>query len=241
MIFFNSAEPLFRIKQRALDIQDLKGLFHIHWRIGSRTLIAAHYTRIDQIFMIWAVVAALIFMTAQFSPLSWATQAPLWTALTLGASCLMGVWSWYWTGVERLRWLLWLWAAVLLTGVGLTDFSIYTHWGIIMGHLCPLWLLLCAIGYALTGIGLQSRSLLLMASIHLGGIPLLSLTGSMQFLVTGLVMASTLAVLGEYQWDMRLPIAFANLTPEEQHFNQQQHQGRQRERLLVKSGHCSGC
>jgi hypothetical protein len=241
MIFFNSAEPLFRSKQRALDVQDLRGLIHFRWKVGARTLSSAHYTRIDQIFMIWAVVSALIFITAQFSPLSWTTQAPLWTALTLGASCLMGVWSWYWTGVERLRWLLWLWAAVLLTGVGLTDFSIYNHWGIVMGHLCHLWLLLCAIGYALTGIGLQSRSLLLMAFIHLSGIPLLSLAGAMQFLVTGLVMASTLVVLGEYQWDMRSPIAFANLTPEEQHFNQKQYQGRQREHLLAESGHYSGC
>jgi hypothetical protein len=239
MTFFNSAEPLFRIKQRELDIQDLKGILHFYWKIGSRILVSAHYTRIDQIFMLWAVVAALIFITAQFSPLPWTTQAPLWTALTLGASGLMSLWSWYWTGVERLRWLLWLWAAVLLFGVGLTDFSIYARVGMIMGHLCPLWLFLCSIGYILTGIGLQSRSLLLIALIHLSGIPLLSLAISLQFLVTGLVMASTLLVLGEYQWDMRLPTAFANLTLEEQHFNQQQHQLRHIDKLQdSKRHHC---
>lgn len=239
MPFLNSADPLFRAKQRALDIQDLQGILHLNWKVGSRTLILAHYTRIDQIFMLWAGVAALIFMTAQLSPLSWTMQSFIWTLLTFAAAILMGLWSWYWTGVERLRWLLWLWATVLLTGVGLTDFSIYTYWGMVMGHLCHLWLFLCAIGYVLTGIGLQSRSLLLMAVIHLGGIPLLSLAGSLQFLVTGLVMASTLAVLGEYQWDMRSPIAFSTLTPEEQHFNQQQQQLRQRENLpLAESGHC---
>jgi hypothetical protein len=227
MTFFNSAEPLFRPKQNALDIQDLRGVINLHVRVGSRTFIHAHYTRIDQIFMLWAIVAALIFMTAQFSPLAWSTQAPIWTGLTLGASIVMGRWSWYWTGVERLRWLLWLWSAVLLLGVGLTDLSIYGGWGNVMGHLCHLWLLLCAIGYGGTGLGLRSRSLFLIALIHGLGIPLLSVTGSLQFLVTGLVMAITLVLLGEYQWDMRSPIEFATLTPEQQRFNQQQSQLRQ--------------
>jgi hypothetical protein len=227
MTFFNPADPLFRPKQTALDIQDLQGVLNLHLKLGSRTVLHAHYTRIDQIFMLWAIVAALIFMTAQFSPLSWTTQAPIWTVLTLGASIVMGRWSWYWTGIERLRWLLWLWSAVLLVGVGLTDFSIYASWGSMMGHLCHLWLLLCAIGYGLTGIGLRSRSVFLIALIHGFGIPLLSLTGSLQFLMTGFVMALTLALLGEYQWDMRSPIEFANLTPEQQRFNQEQHQFRQ--------------
>ena len=224
MAFFNSAEPLLRPKQSALDVQDLKGLWKIHWQIGSQPIIRSHYTRIDQIFIFWGIVAGMIFATAQFTTLTWSVQAWLWSFLSLGTAIVMTCWTWCWTGVEQLRWLIWLWLGLLFIGVGLTDYSIVTTWGFIMGHLCHLWLILCAVGYFLTGFGLRSRSLLFIGLLHVLGCSTLSLVMSYQFMATGLIMSSTLLLLGEYQWDMRPPTTFANLTPEQQGFNQRQHQ-----------------
>jgi hypothetical protein len=223
MTFFNASEPWLRPKQTALDVQDLEGLWIIRLKLGRLTLICSHYTRIDQIFMFWSVVAALIFFAAQFTSLSWTLQAWLWSVLSLGTGLVMAVWSWRWTEIEQLRWLIWLWLGVVAAGVGLTDYSIFAHWGMIMGHLCQLWLGLCMVGYLLTGIGLQSRSLCVVSLLHGLGLLLLPWVSSYQFLTTGLIIGSTLLVLGECQWDMRPPTTFANLTASQLEFNMQQH------------------
>ena len=229
MTFLNSAEPLLQPKQSALDIQDLKGLLKIHFKLGSHTLIESHYTRIDQIFMLWGFLSGLIFITAQFIPIAWSTQAWIWSGLTVGVTLVMTVLSWCWTGIERLRWLIWLWVILLVVGVSLTDYSIFHYWGWGMAHLSELWLIVCALGYWATGWGLRSRSLSLIGLIHLMGCVFLPFVAPYQFLVTGLIMTSTLFFLGEYQWDMRPPSEFANLTPSQRQFNQQQ-------RLLRQTG-----
>ncbi len=226
MTFFAPSEPLLRPKQTALDVQDLKGLWSVRWQIGPQLLWHSHYTRIDQIFLFWAFAAVGIFAVAQFTSLSWSLQAWLWSLVSLTTGLMMARWAWCWTGIEQLRWLIWLWLGILLVGIGLTDYSIFAHWGWLMGHLCPLWLLLCGVGYGLTGVGLRSRSLCLIGLIHGCGIGLLPLVPAYQFLATGLVMGSTLLVLGEYQWDMRPPTTFANLTESQRQFNEQQHQRR---------------
>ncbi|WP_404789700.1 hypothetical protein [Altericista sp. CCNU0014] len=229
MTFLNSSEPLLQPKQAALDIQDLKGLLHIRVQLGSRILLQSHYTRIDQIFVLWGVLSSLIFATAQFVPLAWTTQAWIWSILTIGAALAMTVLSWCWTGIERLRWLIWLWVSLLVVGVSLTDYSIFQCWGWGMAHLSELWLLVCAVGYWATGWGLKSRSLGLTGLVHLLGCLVLPWTMPYQFLFAGLILASTLFFLGEYQWDMRPPVDFANLTPSQRRFNQQQHLLRQAE------------
>ncbi len=224
MSFFNSQEPLFRKKQTALDIQDLDGLLSLHWRLGRLTLYAAHYTRIDQIFLLWGLLAAGIFTVAQFLPIAWTTQAIYWSGLTIVVMGAMVIWSWYWTGVERLRWLIWLWVSLIGGGVLLTDWGIYTYQPWIMAHLCQLWLGVCAAGYVLTGLGLRSRCLNLMAIAHLLGCVAIIYFPNWQFLLSGVVMGASLLLLGEYQWDMRSPSQFALLSPEQIEFNQQQHE-----------------
>ncbi len=52
-------------------------------------------------------------------------------------------------------------------------------------------------------------------------------TSGWPFLFTGAVMVFSLLVLAEWQWDMRDPINHTALTPEQQHFNQEQHRIRQ--------------
>jgi hypothetical protein len=227
MSFFNPDEPLLRRKQTALDIQDLKGLISINWRVANVRLFGAHYTRIDQIFLLWGLLVAVIFITAQFMSIAWETQAIYWTVLTIAGAGVMLAWSWYWAGVEKLRWVIWCWLALLGTGLGLTDWGVLTCQPGIMSHLCHLWLGLNAIGYCLTGLGVRSRSLNLVAIAHLLGCFIVSYTPDWQFLLTGLIMTISLLLLGEYQWDMRLPSEFANLTDEQMQFNQQQHLLRQ--------------
>ncbi|NCJ07839.1 hypothetical protein GS597_15245 [Synechococcales cyanobacterium C] len=216
------SEPLLRSKQSALDIQDLKGLLHLRWRWGDWVVLDAHYTRIDQVFMLWGLIAGVIFMTAEWAPLLWTTQALLWSVVTLSISAIMIRLSWCWARIERLRWLVCFWASLMLLGVVITDIGIFGHWGWLMGHLCLLWLELCAFGYGVSAIAVQSRSLGTVGLIHgLSGVAIANLS-THSFGMTALIMAGTLLLLGEYQWDMRPPIHFHHLTPEERQFNQQQ-------------------
>ncbi len=226
MSFFNVDEPLIRGKQEALDIQDLQGLLRIHWRIGSVKLFSALYTRIDQIFVVWGWITGVIFVTAQFLPLSWHLQAVVWSVLTLAGVLTMSTLAWFWVRVEQLCWVVYVWAALMLIGLGVTDGGIFLGWGQVLSHLCPLWLGLSAIGYFCTGWGLRSRTFLLAGLIHLLGIVVLPYSGSWPFVTTGVVIAGTLLFLAEVQWDMRPPSATAILTAEQQQFNFAQYQRR---------------
>ncbi|MDJ0798936.1 MAG: hypothetical protein QNJ51_19305 [Calothrix sp. MO_167.B12] len=214
-------------KQEALDFQDLQGLLRLEWKIGDISLFSGFYTRIDQVFILWGLICAGIFCTAQFLPISWYQQAIGWSVLTAIATIVMVMLTWFWVCVERLRWLVYGWVGLMCGGVAITDMGIFLGWGTVLMYLCPLWLGLTAIGYLLTAWGVRSRAFLLMAAIHLNGIFLLPYCGGWQFLVTGLIMGISLLALAQLQWDMRSPIDYDFLTPEQKLFNQQQHQQRQ--------------
>lgn len=227
MTFFNPNEPLLRWKQEHLDIQDLEGLWRINWKIGSRSLFYRFYTRIDQIFVIWGLVTAAIFATAQFFPISWSIQAIFWSGLTLFGTLSMTGLAWFWVTVERLRWVVYWWALLMVGGAIATDMSILYGWGQILIRLCPLWLGLTALGYIGTGVGLRSRTFLIAGTLHLVGIAMLPYFAAWQFLTTGIVMAGTLLLLAEVQWDMRPPVESDVLTPEQRAFNREQNRLRQ--------------
>lgn len=112
---------------------------------------------------------------------------------------------------------------------GIADyrFGYFLGWGKALGNLCPLWLGMSAIGYLLTGLAVRSRALLVAGLFHLLGILILPYTGGWLFLFTGFVMVFSLLVLAELQWDMRRPIDYAGLTPEQQDFNRKQQKLRQ--------------
>lgn len=226
MSIFNSAEPILRFKQEALDFQDRVGLLQIRWRWGDRT-ISRFYTRIDQIFLLWGIITAVIFGVAQFCPVTWTVQALIWSGLTLLGVLGMGLLAWFWVTVERLRWLIYSWAGLMILGVFYTDLCVLAGQWQLSPYLCPVWLGLSAIGYLVMGWGMRSRTFLLTAGLHLASIPLLPYTGHWQFLTTGIVIAGCLLFLSEVQWDMRPPIEFAVLTLEQRQFNHGQHQKRQ--------------
>lgn len=224
MTFFNPTEPILRNKQESLDYQDRQGLLRIHIEIGDKTLISAFYTRIDQVFILWGLISGVIFITAQFLPISWVIQAVIWTVLTLIGTSVMVFLTHFWVKVERLQWVLYCWVSLMLGGLVLTDLSIFLGWGEVLMRLCPLWLGLSAVGYFCTGVGMRSRAFILAGLAHLCGIAVLPYTGSLQFLSTGIMMAVSLLMFAEVQWDMRPPIEYNLLTLEQKQFNQKQYQ-----------------
>lgn len=227
MAFFNQTEPIIRSKQPELDIQDLKGLLKINLKLGNITILSSFYTRIDQVFLLWGWISLIIFMIAQFLPVSWITQAYWWSTLTIVGTLGMTGLSYYWVKVERVAWIVYWWMLLMVIGLTLTNFGIFGGWSNILMNLCPLWLGLCAFGYLGTGIGLRSRAFLMAGILHIISIPLLPYLISWQFLVSGLIMGGTLLFFAEVQWDMRSPIESYLLTAEELAFNQQQYQRRQ--------------
>ncbi len=227
MSFFNRTEPIIRRKQEALDFQDRQGLLSIDIKIGGKTLISAFYTRIDQVFVLWGLICAAIFVTAQFAPISWVIQAVVWSMLTVIGTVIMVALTHFWVTVERLKWVLYFWVILMLGGVALTDVSIIFSWGQILMRLCPIWLGLIALGYFGTGIGMRSRAFTLAGIVHLLGIVVLPYVGGWQFLTTGIIMAASLFMFAEVQWDMRPPIEYNLLTSEQRCFNNEQYRLRQ--------------
>lgn len=228
MKFFNPTEPILRRKQKALDIQDLEGLLCFQFNLKQKKLVSLLYTRIDQVFVVWGLISATIFFTAQFAPISWVTQAVFWSILSAIGSIAMIVLTYFWVKIEHLRWLLYSWVGLMLVGVALTDLGIFLSWGQILMNLCNLWLGLSAIGYVCTGVGMRSRAFILAAIAHFAGMAILPSVGGFQFLATGIVMTATLLVFAEMQWDMRPPLNNNNrLSCEQKQFNQQQYKLRQ--------------
>ena len=115
----------------------------------------------------------------------------------------------------------------MLAGVVVTDIGGFGPNPFILMNLCSIWLGLSGLGYFLTGLGLRSRTFLLAAIFHGLAIGILSLVPQLQFFITGSVIAGTLFMLADVQWDMRPPRPSRMLSLEEQSFNQQQHQRRQ--------------
>lgn len=227
MIFLINSEPLLRDKQHALDIQDLQGLWKPHYRIGNRTVFSGFYSRIDQVFIIWGLISATIFITAQYLPISWSQQAIVWSLLTMIGTGIMAKFTWFWARVERLQWVVLWWIGLMLAGIALTDLSIFLGWGYLLIRLCPFWLALNAVGYCVTGWGMRSRTFLITGIFHCLGIAILPLCPGLQFLATGVITGLSLLLLAQWQWDMRPPIKYDVLTPEQQQFNQTQHWQRQ--------------
>lgn len=225
MSFFNRQEPILRRKQPQLDIQDLKGLIYWEWKLNGTSVFTLLYTRIDQVFLLWGWIVGVIFLTPQFFPtFAWTHQALLGTVLSMVGLGGMAAFAWFWVKVEQLRWLLHLWGGLVLLGLGLTNYGIFVGVGAILANLCSIWLILCGFGYVFMAVGLRSRTFLIAGGLHGATIALLHLVPAHQFLITALVMAGTLFLLAEVQWDMRSPVASPVLSSEQTAFNQRQHQ-----------------
>lgn len=200
MTFFNPNAPLLCRKQSIVGLPDSPGLWRLHWQVGDLTLYSTFYTQLDQACIVWGVISALIFVTAQYVPISWFTQAIWWSVLTVTGTLSMVALTPSWVKQE-LGWLLYSWTILMLLGLVITDFSICLGWATVLMNLCPLWLGLIALGYLATGIGMRSRTLILTGMVHLLGIFILPYCAAWQFLFTGIITGVTPLLLAEFQWD----------------------------------------
>lgn len=200
MTFFNPNAPLLCRKQTIVDLPASSGMWRLHWQVGDITLYSSFYTQLDQACIVWGVISALIFVTAQYVPISWFTQAIWWSVLTvigtLGMVALTPSWV-----KQELAWLLYTWTVLMLVGLTITDLGIFLGWAAVLMNLCPLWLGLIALGYLATGVAMRSRTLILTGLVHLFGIFLLPYCAAWQFLITGLITGVTPLLLAEFQWD----------------------------------------
>ncbi|PSB02862.1 hypothetical protein [Merismopedia glauca] len=232
MTFLNHKEPLFQKKPQELDFQDLYGSLSFNYQLKGLKLSLGTYTRIDQVFLVWGILCGMMFTTAQFLPISWQTQAMVWSIVTIVGTLAMVLLTRFWVKVERLVWVLYFWVLLMLLGVAVTDLAIFLGWGSVLLNLCPMWLGITGIGYLATGIGTRSRSLGIASLVHFIAIAFLPQVPTLPFLTTGIVMTVTCLVFAQVQWDMRSPIDYAMLTVQQKQFNQLQHQLRQTMSIL---------
>ena len=161
------------------------------------------FTYIDQAFILWGVASVAIFFIAQFSLLSWATQAVVDAAITGACIASTSSLTWKIAKEENLRWVVFLWAVLMAGGMALTAYGIFCGVGSILINLCPIWLGLCALGYTVMGMKMWSYSFTAAAIIHGIGIFSVSFVPSWQFLASGLIIALTLFFFSVVPWDMR--------------------------------------
>ena len=200
MTFFNPNAPLLCRKQSIVDLPASRGLWRLHWQVGNITLYSSFYSQLDRACIVWGVISALIFVTAQYVPISWFTQAIWWSVLTVIGTLSMVALTPSWVKQE-LAWLLYTWTVLMLLGLAITDLGIFLGWAAVLMNLCPLWLGLIALGYVATGIGMRSRTLILTGLVHLFGIFILPYCAAWQFLITGIITGVTPLLLAEFQWD----------------------------------------
>ncbi len=199
--FFNQAVPPLQRKESAFAIEDLPGLWRLHWQLGQTIIFSTFYTRIDQACLLWGIISGIIFLTAQFASIDWATQAVFWSSLTLVGTGTMVKLSKHCTAVEPLKQVSFAWVFLMLLGLVLTDLSIFLGWSPLLMQLPLLWLLLNALGYLYTGLKMRSRTFLLICLVHLLAIATLPYMSVWQFLETGLVIGLSSVLLAVLQWD----------------------------------------
>ncbi len=205
MHFFKPGQPILQKKQYSTNPQQLTLMKCLIIKPLEIINLSGIYTCIDQAMTVWGFIAAIIFMTAQFSPVSWTTQALFWSIITLVGVIAMTTLTHPWTVLEKISWLLYTWVFLMLVGILITDYAVVYHCGFMLSHLCALWLILSSIGYLFTGWGMRSRAFFVAAIIHGLTILILPSVSGWQFGVTGLVMMSNLWIFSEVQWDMLLP------------------------------------
>ncbi|MEO0770092.1 MAG: hypothetical protein AAFY72_11790 [Cyanobacteria bacterium J06649_4] len=187
----------------ALGMQDLNGLLRVHLNQRIQQLSDLCFTEIDQAFLIWGSLTLAIFSLAQFSHLSWTTQAVADAALTgIGIASTSGL-TWKLASDEKLRWVIFLWAALMTAGIVVTACGIFGGVGTILLNLCPIWLALCALGYGAMAVGMRSHAFTAASLVHSVTILGLHHQPGWQFLTSGLVMALTLVFFSVVPWDMQ--------------------------------------
>lgn len=204
MSYFNQREPFLRSKSYLLQVPELTGFRRIDWRLGQYLLHSSFYTPLDQACLIWSGLVAPMFLTAQFLPISWKTQAILWTILTVIGLIITAILTRHWVDNHRVYWIVTGWIILMIGGLIMTDLAVFLGWGLVLMNLCPLWLALIGLGYIVAAWGVRSRFLRVAGFLHFVTILGLPYVPEWQFLITGFVVVFFSWLVAEFQWDDRL-------------------------------------
>ena len=117
MNLLHSTKPILRRKQRDIYCQEYQSLVSLYLKIAGKTLYSGLYSCLDQVFIIWGLIVAAIFVTAQFLPISWTTQAIVWSILTLAGTLSMMILTHFWVKQQQLNWILYLWVMLMVSVV----------------------------------------------------------------------------------------------------------------------------
>ncbi len=207
MTSFDFRDTIETHENKSLGVQDLGGLlntrFELHFKRNVQDWPIFCFSSIDQAFLVWGGLTLIIFLTGQFSSMSWMTQAVLDAALTgAGIAWASGL-TWTLIDDKRLNWVIFLWAGLMTLGVSVTAYGIYSSISVVMVSLCPLWMGLCALGYGAMAIGMRSHAFTAACFVHTLAIPMLYRQPSWQYLTTGLVISLTLLFFSVVPWDMQ--------------------------------------
>ncbi|MGB3788123.1 MAG: hypothetical protein WA949_08935 [Phormidesmis sp.] len=208
MTSFDFRDTIETHENESLGVQDLGGLLNIrfqpYFKLKAQNWLSFHFSSIDQAFLVWGGLTLIIFLTGQFSSMSWMTQATLDAALTgTGIAWASGL-TWTLIDDKRLNWVIFLWAGLMTLGMSVTAYGIYGCVSGIMVSLCPLWMGLCALGYGAMAAGMRSHAFTAACLVHTLAIPVLYHQPSWQYLTTGLVISLTLLFFSIVPWDMQI-------------------------------------
>jgi len=191
------------ILSETIGLQDLSGWLKVNTQQRINRLPHICLTELDQAFVAWGVIALIIFSIAQFSTLSWSDQAVIDAALTgAGVAGTSGL-TWQIATIAKLRWVVFLWAALMCLGMALTAYGIFGGVAIILANLCGLWMGLCALGYGMMAVGMGSWSFTACFWLHGFAIASIYNQPEWQFLISGIVMSLTLFFFSIVPWDMQ--------------------------------------
>ncbi len=206
MTSFDLTTPALSSDTKALSLQNLNGLLRASFqrRRFAQLRHYFHLSELDQAFVWWGAIALTVFALGEFSQLSWTTQAVIDAALTgAGIAGTAGL-TWLIACEAKLRWVVCLWAVLMMAGMIVTAGGIFGGIGTILANLCLLWVGLCAVGYGAMAWGMRSRCFSAASLIHSLAMVWLCRQPGSQFLTSGLVMGLTLFFFSIVPWDMRM-------------------------------------
>ncbi len=204
MTSFDLRDTIETNESESLGTQYLSGSLSSFFKQRFQDWPGVCFSPIDQAFLVWGGLTLIIFLTGQFSSMSWMTQATLDAALTgAGIAWASGL-NWTLIDDERLNWVIFLWAGLMTLGMSVTAYGIYGCVSAIMVSLCPLWMGLCALGYGAMAVGMRSHAFTAACLVHILAIPVLYHQPNWQYLTTGLVISLTLLFFSIVPWDMQV-------------------------------------
>ncbi len=211
MTFFHLHNAIEAEDNQSLGMQDIGGLLSVLLKQKAQFWPSFELSAIDQAFLIWAGITLVIFLTGQFSSVSWAMQTVIDAALTGVGIASTSRLNWALVGDERLNWVIALWAVLMTAGMCVSAYGIYACESLIMVNLCPLWMGLCALGYGAMAVGMRSHAFTAACLVHTLAIALLHHQPNWQYLTTGLVISSTLVFFSVVPWDMQVEEAMQSV------------------------------